>query len=304
MRENCIVGVVTVTYNSASVLDEFLASMASQKEDRFRLYVVDNASRDASLEQVSRAGDPRTEVIANRENLGVAEGNNQGIVKALEDGCEWVCLLNNDTVFGPDLLATLLEEAERMGVPMLVPKMMYHDRPDRIWCAGGKFNRARAYGSIHFGDGEQDRGQYDAPRDVEYTPTCCMLIHSSVFRRIGLMDETYFVYNDDNDFCLRAKQAGIRLAYTPRTRLFHKVSSLTGGKLSDFSIYYGTRNRAYYVRKLLPKALAFYYLILAEIYFLALLAARKETWKTFCLRQKAHLDGIRLEPRPPRPLPS
>jgi GT2 family glycosyltransferase len=289
------IGIVTVTYNSAKVIEEFMASALAQEETCYKLYIVDNASTDSTLDVISNIQDARVIIIKNSENLGVAAGNNQGILASIAAGCEWVCLLNNDTVFGPEMIGTLASEAVKLSADMIVPKMLYHDHPDRIWCAGGKFNRLRAYGSVHFGCDELDEGQYDFPKIVEYTPTCCMLINRSVFDKIGIMDETYFVYADDNDFCLRAKKAGIRLVYTPETRLYHKVGSLTGGKQSVFTVYYNTRNRAYYIRKNLPLVLVLYYLFAAEIYFIALWVTGCENWERLCLRQRAHLDGIRLQ---------
>ena len=98
---------VTVTYNSESVLGEFLDSLAAQTHQKFILYVVDNASKDQTLEITQRRTDLSVIIIANAENLGVAEGNNQGILAAVEDGCECVLFLNNDTVFPADFCATL-----------------------------------------------------------------------------------------------------------------------------------------------------------------------------------------------------
>ena len=300
MDSKPLVGVVTVTYNSAEVIDDFMTSMLAQHEERFHLYLVDNASTDATLEKVAQYPDSRITVIANPDNRGVAEGDNQGILPSLAAGIEWVLLLNNDTVFGPDLLGTLIEDAGKLDVSMLVPKMMYFSRPDRIWCAGGQFNRWRAYGSTHYGDGEVDRGQYDTPCEVEFSPACCLLIHQSVFERIGLVDETYFVYSEDNDFCLRAQRAGIRMAYTPRTKLLHKVSSLTGGKQSRFTIYYATRNRVYFVRKNLNPLLSAYYLFISELYFICLFITGREHWNIFLYRQKAFRDGLKLKSKPQR----
>jgi hypothetical protein len=73
-----------------------------------------------------------------------------------------------------------------------------------------------------------------------------------VFDDVGLMDEKYFVYWDDTDFCLRALRRGVPMFLLPELVLLHKVSSLTGGEESDFAIKYGVRNRLYYVRKHLP----------------------------------------------------
>jgi len=76
-----------------------------------------------------------------------------------------------------------------------------------------------------------------------------MGIRASVFERIGLMDERYFVYYDDTDFVFRCLKHGLRLVYQGSAELRHKVSSSTGGGGSDFSIYYYNRNRLFFIRK-------------------------------------------------------
>src|SRR6185369_1902431 len=102
------VGAVTVTYNSSAVLNDFLSSFLHQSYQDLRLYIVDNASTDDTLTQVARVASPGICVIANAENVGIATGNNQGIHAALEDGCDSILLMNNDTAFGPDLVGKLV----------------------------------------------------------------------------------------------------------------------------------------------------------------------------------------------------
>ena len=242
------IGVVTVTYNSAEVLPEFLDCIARQTYQDFILYVVDNASKDKSVEIASDFADPCIRILANAENLGVAEGNNQGIRAALADGCDAVLLLNNDTAFPAEMFAQLRDGLVQHDCSMTTPKIYYHDRPHVLWAAGGYFQPHLGYRIQHYGDSQPDTGQFDMPRSVTYTPTCCVLIHKNVFDRIGLMDSLYFVYVDDVDFMYRALRAGYSIQYLPDCKLWHKVGSLTGN-VSNFSIRYCTRNRAYFLCK-------------------------------------------------------
>src|SRR5215471_11887033 len=101
------IGVVTVTYNSEPVLQDFFDSLVAQTHTNFILYIVDNASRDQTLAMARLRTEVSSVIIANRDNVGVAEGNNQGIRAALDDGCECVLLLNNDTVFPATLFDRL-----------------------------------------------------------------------------------------------------------------------------------------------------------------------------------------------------
>lgn len=294
------IGIVTVTYNSGDVVDEFIQSIRAQSWTNFRLYVVDNASRDDSLERLRTgfAGDSRYREIANANNCGIARGNNQGTSAALADGCDYVLLLNNDTVFAPDLLAGMVAEMERLGARALVPKMLYHEPSNVIWCAGGTFNPWRGYSVIHYGENEVDRGDYDQPRRIEYAPTCCMLIKKDVFSEIGLMDENYFVYMDDVDFCFRALKAGIELWYSPQTTLYHKVGSLTGG-MSDFSVLNATRGKVYFIRKHAGWAIAGW-LLIYQVLFLTRIFSPTYGWRRFLLLERAFREGCALKLGPER----
>lgn len=246
------IGVVTVTYNSAAVIDDFLDSLFAQTHGEFILYGVDNASKDDAIARIRARGDRRVVVIENRDNLGVAAGNNQGISAAIKDGCDGILLLNNDTVFPENLFETLVADLEQSHADMVTPKITYYDRPDLIWCAGGEFVSWLAGSARHYGLLCADDGTYDTPRWISYTPTCCVLIKSSVIDQVGLMDEAYFVYCDDADFMFRAHQRGFKLLYTPHVTLRHKVSALTGGGLSPFTVRYETRNQIYFIRKHYP----------------------------------------------------
>jgi GT2 family glycosyltransferase len=287
-------GVVTVTYNSARVLEDFLRSSLAQTLQDFRIYAIDNASKDDSVARLRRVSDPRLVLVANADNLGVAEGNNQGIRLALEGGCSHVLLLNNDTVFPPGLFEALVSFSERGGHPVVVPKIYFHDNPDRVWCAGGRFRASHGYSGVHIGEGEVDSGQFDQDCVIDYSPTCCMLIATSVFARVGMMDAKYFVYLDDTDFCLRLKRAGVPLWYLHSTHLYHKVGSLTGGESSPFAARMGARNKVYFLRKHLGAARFAWYLSAFFFYLFVRRIAGKDSSAIFRIKLKAFAEGLRL----------
>jgi GT2 family glycosyltransferase len=294
MANEAKIGVVTVTYNSGQVLDGFLSSLLRQSHRNFFLYVVDNTSSDDTLERLARYDDHRLALIANSENVGVARGNNQGIRAALEAGCEFVLLINNDVEFGVDLLLNLWNGSRDYKCDMVVPKIVYFEDPNRIWCAGGFFDRLKGYLGSPYGLDEIDRGQFDEVREVEFAPTCCMLIRKEVFGRLGLMDEQYFIYFDDTDFCLRATKHGLKMVYLPSVKLGHKVSSLTGGAQSKFAVRHLTRNHVYYMRKNFAFWKRAYYLPAYQLRLIYKLLFHVVDWNGFSLRQSAFFEGLRL----------
>jgi len=244
------IGVVTVLYNSDNVLEGFFRSLAEQKDVTIHLYVIDN-SATASGTELARSLAERYEVstdfVFNNANLGVAKGNNQGVEAALRDGCTHVLLANNDTEFAPGTISKLLTELVE-GEQVATPKILYYGEDSLIWYAGGAFKPWRAL-VPHFGTLEVDSGQHDSPRHTEYAPTCFMLLESSVLRRVGPMDERYFVYYDDADFVWRMNHQGLRIRYVSQSVVLHKVSTSTGGSRSPFTLYWTNRNRLYFVRK-------------------------------------------------------
>jgi GT2 family glycosyltransferase len=285
-----LVGVVTVTFNSAPVLADFMRSMETQEYGLIRMWAVDNASSDDSLEQLRSWHFPGLQVIASENNVGVAEGNNQGIRAALEAGCEYVLLLNNDVYFEPDLIGELIQGLADHACNMTTPKIYYADEPHRIWAAGGRFRTDFAYLNQHVGDKEIDSGQYADPRPISYAPTCCLLVKREVFEVVGLMDARFFVYFDDTDFMIRALRAGFITYYLPRPQLWHKVSSLTGEE-SPFSQRYYARNRAFFIRKHLGAWTLARYTLFYRAYYLLRYLRGQDKREDFLRKQRAWSEG-------------
>lgn len=245
-----VVGVVTVTYNSASVLEDFLDSAAAQTGVELRLYVIDNDSHDASVAMVrAEHRFASLQLIANADNVGVALGNNQGIEAALADGCDWVLLLNNDTRFPPNLMQILVAEALANGIELLSPIIEGAEPAGSLWYGTGRYLESEGFRTWHPDGGKPMSA---APKELtatQYASTCCLLVAPVVFRRAGLMDPDYFVYFDDVDFAVRANRKGFQYWVTPAVTLLHKANSLTGGTESPFALKWGSRNWVLISRK-------------------------------------------------------
>lgn len=244
------IGLVTVLFNSDAVLPGFFESIARQTHQDYILYLVDNspaAASDKVIEDCLKRYPVKQYVhIKNTQNIGVAEGNNIGIRLALANHCSHIILLNNDIELEQDFVFSKMLALCEKGEKIIVPKIFYYDTR-KIWMAGGSMNKWRALG-IHYGDGKADAPEYNVARYITYAPTCFMLVESSVFETVGLMDAKYFAYYDDTDFVYRALQAGYKMYYEPALTVLHKVSSSTGSNPS-FYVYYSNRNKIYFIRK-------------------------------------------------------
>jgi GT2 family glycosyltransferase len=288
------IGVVTVTYNSAQVLEEFMQSCLNQKHTNFQLYIIDSASVDNTLELLKQYKDLRINLIPQPRNIGFAKGNNLGIKQALLDGCDYILLLNNDTVFEDSLLVTLLHMLKTNNVAMVAPKMMYFAPKDKIWCAGGGFSQLKAMGNVQYGQGKIDKGQYDKDTLVDFVPMCCVLFKKACFEQVGDLDEKFFVYYEDADWMYRAKQHKLKLLYTAKAVLVHKVSSITGGNDSDFSMVELAKNRTYFIRKNFFGYRKYLYLSYLLVSFIIKFACRGDSLRQFKLKLSAFRLGLKL----------
>jgi GT2 family glycosyltransferase len=285
------VGIVTVTFGSGAVLPDFIRSVDSQTYIPVMIFAVDNASKDNTVEQLNAWSHPRLVVIANKDNVGVAAGNNQGIRAALKAGCDYVLLLNNDVFFGPTLVAELVDGLATYSCDMTTPLIYYADLPNVIWAAGGGFKEKFAWLNYHIGDKEVDSGQYSKSTVITYAPTCCLLAKREVFDRVGFMDERYFVYFDDTDFMIRALRCGVVTYLVGNAKMWHKVSSLTGA-LSPFAQRYSARNRAFYIRKHLGPWAALTYTLLYRSFYLSRFLLRKDDLAALMRKQRAWSEGL------------
>ena len=299
------IGLVTITYNSADVLQPFLDCVWQQTHNNLVLYVIDNASQDSTRFILKMENDSRLQIINNSTNFGVAKANNQGIESAITDGCDQVLIINNDVEFETTLIEKLLQGQAEKSCSLVAPKMMYFDNPNHIWYAGSWFIKKKGYSPLHRGMKQLDEGQYDEIVEVEYAPTCCLLAKKEVFQDIGLMDEKYFVYFDDTDFSYRVwKDRRHKMFYYPDVKFYHKVGSLTNSfnkkedKIfrGDFFIQQNTKNHIYFLKKIVG---FFAYAFIIWLFFknnikFILNPQIRKNFKTWLLINKSYFEGVRM----------
>ncbi len=250
------VGVVIVTFNNEKDIKDCLKGL--EKND---ILVVDNNSSDKTVEILKQVQDDRIKIIESKENLGLSKANNLAIKEFLKNGAEYILILNPDTLISPNLISDLTEVMQKNPeVGICGPKIYfakgfeYHkerytakEKGNVFWYAGGVVDWKNVLIS-HFGVDQVDLGQYESIRDTDFVSGCAMMIRSSVFEKVGFLDEKFAMYLEDLDFSLRAKSAGFRVVYAPVTAVWHKnaQSSGVGSQTQD---YYVTRNRLLFAVK-------------------------------------------------------
>lgn len=239
--------VVTVVLNWNNAADTLacLDSLAQVEYPSHVVLVVDNGSTDGSAERI-RAAWPGIEVIESGANLGYAGGNNLGIRHALAMGADYVCVLNNDVLVEPGFLAPLVDAAEAdPQVALAGPKVLQRGTPGSLQSTGMISRRPGQWRAR--GHGEVDRGQYDIAQDMEVLSGSALLVRCAALEDIGLLDERFFLYEEDVDWCLRARERGYRNRYVPASRVYHPDSGAETRMAR--TTYYLNRNRHLLHRK-------------------------------------------------------
>jgi hypothetical protein len=224
------------------------------------IIVVDNASTDESIQKIKEELPNlkrKITLIENKNNLGFSGGNNVGINYAISHEALYVLLLNNDTVVDSNFLKGLVLVGEKdKTVGILAPKIYFFDDPKTIWYAGGNFNWI--FGSSHSRFGKIDSKKTEKTRKTQFITGCAMLVKSEVFKKVGLLDERFFLYYEDTDFSLMARKSGFKCVLVPSARIWHKIPleslkhKLSGaaGKIGSPSVlYYHYRNAMLLISK-------------------------------------------------------
>lgn len=243
------VHVIIINWNEEGYTIACIESLLKVKYDNLKIILVDNGSEYQNFKKLKKRYNSKIKIIRLENNEGFTGGNNVGIQYSLKQKPKYILLLNNDTEVESDFLTKIIEIIDKDNkIGVIGPKINYLENKNLIWCVGGKFN-------LYTGNNEllwnKHKDNYTNKKiiDVDYVSGCAMLVRAEIFRKIGLLDNNYFIYNEESDFCLRVKrELNLRRVCRLDSKIYHKVS-LTNTKLSGFSEYYLTRNRLYFIKK-------------------------------------------------------
>ncbi len=240
---------ITLNWNGREDTLACLASLEGLDYPNYDIVVVDNGSTDGSVAAIRQAF-PGVSIVENGENLGYADGFNAGLQFAYERGGDYFLILNNDTVIDPQALTELVRVAEEdESIGFVSGKVYWHNKPDTLQTAG-RFNDPMILAGNHVGGGEVDRGQYDTVTDYDFVDDVYLLVRRAVYERVGGYDPNFFLYFEETDWCARVRQAGFRIVYAPKAKIWHK-GNIGGGSttLSPERHYFLTRNQVIFVAR-------------------------------------------------------
>ena len=236
-----MVYVVLLSWNNWRDTFSCLHSLEAMDYGNWRALIVDNGSKDDSVQRLREAF-PAVTLIENGRNLGFTGGCNVGMRYALEHAADYIWLLNNDTTVDSSALNRMVDCAEQHSDVGAVGSVVYWmDNPKQIQAWGG--------GYVNFWIGRSRL--YRRPvRDsaLGYIFGASIMIRRAVLETIGLLDEGFFTAWEETDFCFRARAAGWRLATATEAVIYHKWSASFVGK-NDFLDAHFTRSARRFFEK-------------------------------------------------------
>jgi GT2 family glycosyltransferase len=274
------VSVIILNWNGEEFLEVCLGSVLKQTYLNVEIVLVDNCSTDSSVGLVESKF-PQVKLVRSTSNLGFAAGNNLGI-----NHCkgEFIILLNNDTEAEPNWIKELVSVCyRRPEVGMCASKVKYLQDKSTLNSTGVVLYRDLT--AINRGIGEEDHGQYDEIRDVFCPYGAAAMYKREMLNQIGLLDEDYFMFREEDELGWRANLTGWKCIYVPSAVVYHFRSAATEVG-STFKLYYGERNRLYTCSK---------YLCLP-----ALLRTIPYTYKRYLFSSKVSASGSQSPPSKPK----
>ena len=253
-----LISVIILNYNGKDYIEECLDSVLDQTYEPLEIIVVDNASNDSSLEILKEKYSSKIKLIESNTNLGFAGGNNLALDYTKG---EFIALLNNDAVADRRWIEEFMSAVNRCDgrFGMWASKILFYDDREIIDTAGhliypDGLNRGR-------GKGEKDKGQYDKEEEVFFPSGCAAIYRKEMLDIIGFFDPDFFAYGDDTDLGMKARIAGWKCIYVPKSVVYHH-SSAASGKYSPLKAYLVERNRLWVLIKYFPLR----YILLSPFY--------------------------------------
>ena len=240
------VAIIILNWNGLADTLECLDSLQKIVYPNYVIAVIDNGSKSNDAEIVKKKFGAFVFVIREEKNLGFAGGCNEGIRWALRTGANYILLLNNDTVVDSNFLVELVNVAQKdVQIGIVGPKILFYEQPRRIWTVGGRVNFWTGITPL-IGKYEIDDGRFDRIEEVDFVSGAALLVKEETIRRIGLLNELYFAYYEETEWCIKARKAFFKVVYVPKARVWHKSHK---GGTSELAMYYMTRNRFIFVRR-------------------------------------------------------
>ncbi len=224
-----------VNWNTRDLLRNCLRSIyETTHQISYEIFVVDNASSDGSYQMIEREF-PQVRLLRNEENLGFAQANNQALKRSQG---RYILLLNPDTIVLERAFAKMVEFMDgNPKVGALGPRILNEDRSLQFSCYSFPTISTFLFHITHLdtlfpknrlmGKYRMSYWDHNDIREVDWVTGACLMVRQEVIQRIGLLDEDYFMFSEDLDWCYRIKRLGWKVYYLPKAEVIHLRSQAT-----------------------------------------------------------------------------
>ncbi len=256
-REKMRIGIILVVFNEKHHLERLFLSLKRQSFQDFKIYFVDNNSSDGSVEYSIGLNNKfkfDIEYIILKENMGFAKGNNIGCAKAINDGVDYIFVVNPDMELDNNCLEVFIKYLSSQNDIGVISSVILNGNAEKhkeiIQQFGTKVNFKTQNKYNYYTNRLLRDTQLPDYFLVDYVCGGATFLKKEVYNKIGLFEEKYFIYNDEIDFGFRAKNANIKIVVTSKTKIWHhhdwSKKNISGYK---FMYYLMMRNRVLYFKK-------------------------------------------------------
>lgn len=238
---------IILNYNNYSDTKSCIESITKNRDKRFSIIIVDNKSSDGSGVKLKKEYPQYTHIFC-EINGGYAAGNNAGIKYAIEQGADYICLINNDAIIPDYFVERALKVLEqREDCEIISPVVCDYEKREYVQSAGSKMSLIKAVGpGLHQGE-LADEVSLDGDKP-DYLSGACFIVRKEAFLKNGLLPEFYFLYYEETDWFFSARKKGIVFACDTRLRCYHKESA-TVNRVKGIQNRYSTRNMVIFERR-------------------------------------------------------
>lgn len=264
MKLNKKICAIILNWNNYPNTRDCIESLRRSSCELSMIILIDNNSQDDSLNKLKRdySDNEKIAFFKNDHNMGFAKGVNVGIKRALEEGVEFIILVNNDAVLDENCIAILTRELNSRNKSGLAgPLINYYYTPKKIWQAGGRFSKIKSGLVIPYKNKSDRYIDFDT-KEVSFLSGCVLMIKRELLDTIGLFDENFFFYGEDLDLCLRTASSGYKILFVPQAKALHKVTNIAKDRTSEFVMYNLAKSTIICIKKHFSKAYLYYALFM------------------------------------------